>query len=70
MKTPIIIEVEVKTIYGKPLYYPKNHNAEMLAQIAGTNTLTPQTLKLATDMGMEVKASITFPQEVDQYAVR
>ena len=52
----IVVEVEVVDVYGKPTFYPQNRNAEMLAQIAGTKTLTPQTLKLAMEMGMTVDA--------------
>lgn len=52
----IVVEVEVVDVYGKPTFYPRNHNAEMLAHIAGTKTLTPQTLKLAMDMGITVDA--------------
>lgn len=58
------IEVEVKTVYGKPLYYPINDKAQMLAQIAGTETLTAQTLKLAKDMGMSIKFTHRVPEEV------
>jgi hypothetical protein len=52
----IVVEVEVVDVYGKPTFYPINHTAEMLAHIAGTKTLTPQTLKLAMDMGITVDA--------------
>jgi hypothetical protein len=56
MSEPIVVKVQIVDVYGKPTYYPTNHNAEMLAHIAGTKTLTPQTLKLAHDMGMVVEA--------------
>jgi len=62
--TEILIEVEIKTVYGKCLYYPLNDKAELLAHIAGTETLTVQTLKLATDMGMRVKFTHIMPEEV------
>ncbi len=52
----MIIQVEVRRVYGKDLYYPINDKAQMLAHIAGTETLTPQTLKLANDMGMTIQA--------------
>jgi hypothetical protein len=58
------IEVEVKTVYGKPLYYPINDKAQMLAKIAGTETLTAHTLKLAKDMGMSIKFTHKVPEEV------
>lgn len=64
MTNPITLEVEIKTVYGKPLYYPINDKAQMLSHIAGTETLTVQTLKLATDMGMSVKFTHQIPEEV------
>jgi hypothetical protein len=60
----ILIAVEIKTVYGKPLYYPINDKAQMLAHIAGTETLTAQTLKLAKDMGMRLEFTHHIPQEV------
>jgi len=59
------LEVEIRTVYGKPLYYPMNDKAQMLAHIAGTETLTAQTLKLAKDMGMTIRFSHTVPEEVE-----
>jgi pyruvate/2-oxoglutarate/acetoin dehydrogenase E1 component len=56
MSEPIVVKVQIVDVYGKPTYYPTNHIAEMLSHIAGTKTLTPQTLKLAHDMGMVVEA--------------
>jgi hypothetical protein len=61
---PITIAVEVKSVYGKPLYYPINESANLLAHIAGTETLTAQTLKLAKDMGMSIRLTHTVPDEV------
>jgi hypothetical protein len=61
---PIRLDVEIKTVYGKHLYYPTNDKAQMLAHIAGTDTLTPQTLKLAKDMGMAITFTHVIPQEV------
>jgi len=59
------LEVEIRTVYGKSLYYPINDKAQMLAHIAGTETLTAQTLKLAKDMGMTIRFSHTVPEEVE-----
>jgi hypothetical protein len=64
----MLIEVEIKSVYGKNLYYPINDKAHILSHIAGTETLTERTLQLATDMGMTVKAHYTFPKEVLPYA--
>jgi hypothetical protein len=62
---PITLEVEIKSVYGKHLYYPTNDKAQMLAHIAGTETLTPQTLKLAKDMGMAVNFTHFIPPELE-----
>lgn len=59
------LEVEIRTVYGKSLYYPMNDKAQMLAHIAGTETLTAQTLKLAKDMGMTIRFNHTVPEEVE-----
>jgi hypothetical protein len=66
MTNPITLEVEIKAVYGKHLYYPTNHNAQMLAHIAGTETLTPQTLKLAKDMGMVINFTHHIPNEIKE----
>lgn len=63
----MLIEVEVRNVYGKTLYYPINDKAHMLAHIAGTETLTHPTLKLATDMGMTVSAKVVFPPEAEAW---
>jgi len=64
MTEPIVLEVEIKVVYGKHLYYPINDKAQMLAHIAGTETLTQQTLKLAKDMGMGINFTHVIPPEV------
>jgi hypothetical protein len=58
------IEVEIRTVYGKPLYYPTNDKARKLASIAKTETLTAETLKLATDIGLRVKFTHITPEEI------
>ena len=58
------IEVEIRTVYGKPLYYPTNDKARKLASIAKTETLTMDTLKLAKDIGLRIKFSHITPEEV------
>ena len=59
----LVIECVARTVYGKTLYYPTNDRANYLAHIAGTETLTMQTLKLAKDMGLRVKISAELPDE-------
>ena len=48
------IEFKAKNVYGLVKYYPTNEAAECLAAIAGTKTLTEETLRLAEKIGLEV----------------
>ena len=48
------IQVEVKTVYGKDKIYPVNEAAQILASIAGTKTLSPQTIEYANAIGLKV----------------
>ncbi len=50
----ILIEIELRQVYGADKYYPSNDAAKLLATIAGTVTLTASTIRTAKDMGMEV----------------
>jgi hypothetical protein len=49
------ITVEVKDIYGKTKYYPHCSDAKVFAAIAGTTTLTEQTLRRIMRLGYKVK---------------
>ncbi len=53
MKTTIL--VEVKNVYGVLKAYPANEAAEILSEIAGTKTLSTQTLNLAKRLGMLIE---------------
>jgi hypothetical protein len=53
MENQIIIEV--KNVYGNETIYPVNDAAKVLAEIAGTKTLTRRTLKLAQQLGYVVE---------------
>lgn len=44
--------IQSKSVYGVTKFYPMNETAKLLAQVAGTATLTESTLKLAEQMGM------------------
>lgn len=55
MNTSIKLKVTARTNYGADLIYPMNPAAKLLAEIAGTRTLTPHALRLARSMGMEVE---------------
>lgn len=48
------IEVTARAAFGVTRFYPANKAAELLAEIAGTATLTRRTLVLAGMMGAEV----------------
>ncbi|MBI5259791.1 MAG: hypothetical protein HY855_25045 [Burkholderiales bacterium] len=49
------LEVVVRSVYGVKQIYPANDAARVIAQIAGTKTLTTQTLALAKKLGMVVQ---------------
>lgn len=48
------ILVESRSVYGEWKYYPANRAAEVLAEIAGTKTLSERVLRAAQDLGHEV----------------
>lgn len=48
------IAIRLREVYGKNVAYPANEQAELLARIAGTTTLTHETLCLAERMGFEI----------------
>lgn len=48
------IEVKLRDIYGSTKAYPANEQAERLARLANTKTLTYATLSHAAEMGFEV----------------
>ena len=51
MKT---ITVKIKQVYGNTVAYPVCDQARLLAQLAGTTTLTIQALKTIKALGFEV----------------
>ena len=53
MKTKILIEL--RNVYGVTTVYPADEQAQLLAQIAGTKTLTHTTLALAERMGFSIE---------------
>jgi hypothetical protein len=54
--------VEIKEVYGNKTIYPVNDTAFYLTRIAGTKTLTEQTIKHAKDLGFtfEIKQTATI----------
>lgn len=54
--TPTVLHVTPKTIYGNTLLYPANESARALAELAGTATITPRVLRIATErLGLGLK---------------
>jgi hypothetical protein len=51
MKT---ITVKIKQVYGNTVAYPVCEQSRLLAQLAGTTTLTIQALKIIKSLGFEV----------------
>ena len=49
------ITVRVREVYGHAKYYPECDSAKVFASIAGTTTLTEQTLRRIMKLGYKVK---------------
>ena len=49
-----ILTVEIRNVYGENKVYPVNNQAQILAGIAGTKTLTARVLRLAQTMGFTI----------------
>ena len=52
------IQVEVKNVYGNETVYPYCEQAKLFARIAGTKTLTVETLKSIKALGYEIEPYI------------
>lgn len=50
----MIIDIEIRNVYGNETIYPANDTAKLFASIAGTKTLKRETLKLAEKLGFTV----------------
>jgi len=48
------ITIQTKSVYGNEAHYPVCEKAQGFAQIAGTKTLTVQTLKLIQMLGYDI----------------
>lgn len=64
------IEVIIEPKYGKWVYYPACDNARAFAAIAGTKTLTDDTLAQIKKLGYEIKASAKSINELIGSMVR
>ena len=49
------ISINARNVYGNILYYPADKNAEIFAAIAGSKTLTGDTLRSIQELGIEIK---------------
>lgn len=49
------VKVNLKSVYGEVKAYPVNDAAKTFAAIAGTKTLTVQSLKQIKALGFEIK---------------
>lgn len=50
-----VITIEMKDRFGKMKYYPHCDDAKVFASIAGTSTMTEQTLRRIMKLGYKVK---------------
>ena len=48
------IVIKIKNVYGENKAYPVCEHAKILAEIAGTRTLTPENLKRIEKLGLEI----------------
>ncbi len=51
----MMIQIEIRNVYGNETIYPANETAATFARIAGTKTLRPDTIKLAKALGYAVE---------------
>lgn len=62
------VTVTQHTVYGREIFHPVNDTAKAFARIAGTKTLTRETLTvIARDLKIEIEvtaATATFGKEV------
>ena len=59
------ITVEIREVYGAKKYYPHCGDAKVFASIAGTTTLTEQTLRRVMKLGYKVK-TLQRPTELTE----
>ena len=58
------IVIREQSQYGSVVFYPVCQEAEMIARIAGTKTLTPHTLALISEAGHTVTELIKGGTEI------
>lgn len=57
--TNTTILVRTKQVYGKPMLYPANAQAENLCMLVGAKTLSPRHLDIALAMGFTITEAPT-----------
>jgi hypothetical protein len=58
----MIAQVEIREVYGNKTVYPLNDQAKLLAQIAGTKTLTTSTVDLAKKLGFHFEVIHSYSE--------
>ena len=56
-----VLQVQVRNVYGKPVVYPANEAAELIAAIAGTKTISTENLAYARRLGFDIKQVEAYP---------
>jgi len=56
------ITIEIKDSYGRQVFYPVCRDAKLFAALAGTKTLTRETIRNIMQLGYKVK---TTQQSID-----
>jgi len=51
----MLVQIEIKTVYGEVKYYPVNDAAKTFAAIAGTKTLGTDNLKRIKSLGIAIE---------------
>lgn len=49
----MIIQVEIKTVYGKEMIYPLCETGELICKMVGTKTFTREMVELCKKLGYE-----------------
>jgi hypothetical protein len=49
----MIAQVTIKQVYGVNTVYPANDKAQLIARLAGTKTLTSETIETARALGFD-----------------
>lgn len=50
----MFVEIQIREVYGASKFYPANDTAKIFAEIAGTKTLTKNTLDKIKRLGIDI----------------